>query len=74
MSKYWVWGLILGLVLLHQDVWFWADDRLVLGFLPVGLFYHICLSIGAVVCWLLAVKYAWPQDLVEQTVDESNVE
>ena len=45
MSKYWVWGLILGLVLLHQDVWFWTDDRLVFGFLPVGLFYHICLSI-----------------------------
>ena len=74
MSKYWVWGLILGLVLLHQDGWFWTDDRLVFGFLPVGLFYHICLSIGAVVCWFLAVKYAWPQDLVEQTVDESNVE
>ena len=74
MNKYWVWGLILGLALLHQDFWFWTDDTMVLGFLPMGLFYHVCLSIGAMVCWFLATRFAWPDELVEQAIDEANVD
>lgn len=70
MNKYWVWGLILGLALLHQDFWFWTNDNMIFGFLPMGLFYHICLSIGAMVCWFLATKFAWPGELVEQVVEE----
>ena len=34
------------LVVLHQDTWFWADDRRVMG-LPVGLLYHVGLCVLA---------------------------
>lgn len=55
-----VWMLIAGLILLHQDVWFWEDGRLVLGFLPVGLAWHVGLSLAAALVWWLATRYAWP--------------
>ena len=51
-----VWGLVLLLLVLHQDVWFWEDTTLVLGFLPVGLFFHACLSVAASVTWFLATQ------------------
>ena len=60
--KYAVWVLILLLVVLHQDIWNWTDGRLVLGFMPVGLAYHVGLSIAATVVWLLAVRFAWPEE------------
>lgn len=56
-----VWVLILVLVILHQDNWFWDSDRLVFGFIPIGLFYHACLSVAAGVTWFLAVKFCWPE-------------
>ncbi|MFQ5730822.1 MAG: DUF3311 domain-containing protein [Planctomycetaceae bacterium] len=55
-----VWILIAALIVLHQDVWFWEDDRLAFGFLPVGLAYHVGLSLACVVTWFLATRYAWP--------------
>jgi hypothetical protein len=55
-----VWGLILLLIVLHQDFWFWTDATIVFGFLPVGLAYHIGLSLAAAVVWWLATMYAWP--------------
>jgi hypothetical protein len=50
--------------LLHQDFWFWRDARpLVLGFLPVGLFYHAVYTIGcSLLLWLL-VRWSWPAHL-----------
>lgn len=57
-----VWILILALVLLHQDFWYWTDETLVFGFMPVGLAYHVGLSLAASFAWLLATKYAWPLD------------
>ena len=45
--KYVVWGLVGLLVVLHQDLWNWHDDTLVFGFLPMGLFYHACISVAA---------------------------
>jgi len=55
-------ALVVLLVILHQDNWFWDDGTLVLGFMPVGLFYHACISMAASATWLLAVNYCWPVD------------
>ena len=66
-----VWFLILLLVVLHQDIWNWADGRLVFGFLPVGLAYHVVLSLAAASVWLMAVQFAWPEDDDVEPKDES---
>jgi hypothetical protein len=64
-------SLLTALVLLfcaaHQDFWFWLTARpLVFGFLPIGLFYHACYSLGAAgLIWLL-VRFAWPSHLEEE--------
>jgi len=63
--KYLIWGLVLLLVVLHQDNWNWDNDTLVFGFMPLGLFYHACLSIAASVTWFLATKFIWPSELQE---------
>ena len=60
--KHIVWILLLLLIVLHQDFWFWTDDTLVAGFMPIGLAYHVGLSLAASVVWWLATKYAWPVD------------
>ena len=57
---YVVWALVILLLILHQDNWFWDNDTLVMGFIPIGLFYHACISIAASVTWFLATKFAWP--------------
>ncbi len=61
--RYVVWGLVALLLVLHQDVWYWDDKTLVFGFMPITLFYHACISIGAGVTWFLATKFAWPEVL-----------
>ena len=53
-------ALVLLLLILHQDNWFWTDDTKLLGFMPIGLFWHACISIGASLTWFLATKIAWP--------------
>jgi len=55
--------LVVLLLVLHQDNWFWLDGRLVFGFIPIGLFWHACISIGASLTWFLASKIAWPLDV-----------
>ncbi len=57
-----VWGLVLLLIVLHQDLWFWTDERLVFGFLPIGLAWHMGISLGASLTWLLATWFCWPAD------------
>jgi hypothetical protein len=49
---------------LHQDLWFWRSARpFVFGFLPIGLFYHLCYAVlAALLMWLL-VTCAWPGHL-----------
>lgn len=59
--------LVVVLLILHQDNWFWDSDTLVFGFIPIGLFYHACLSIAASVVWFLATRIAWPEELIEET-------
>jgi hypothetical protein len=60
--------LVLILLILHQDNWFWTDGTLVLGFLPIGLFWHACISLAAAGTWFLATKIAWP--LGDAAVDD----
>ena len=56
--------LILTLYLLHQDFWLWREARpLVLGFLPVGLFYHASYTLACVLLMAILVKWAWPGHL-----------
>lgn len=52
--------MVVALVVLHQDNWFWDDATLVFGFMPVGLLYHACLSLAAGATWYLATRYCWP--------------
>lgn len=55
-------GLVVALLILHQDNWFWTDDTLVFGFMPIGLFYHSIISIAASSVWFLSTRIAWPID------------
>ena len=62
---YVVWGLVVLLLILHQDNWNWENGTLVFGFIPMGLFYHAGISIAASVTWFLATIFAWPLDKAE---------
>jgi hypothetical protein len=53
-------GLVLLLLILHQDNWFWTDGTLVFGFMPIGLVWQAGISIAAATTWFLATKIAWP--------------
>ncbi|NQV28016.1 MAG: hypothetical protein HQ518_27005 [Rhodopirellula sp.] len=67
-----VWPLLALLVILHHDFWFWNDPTLVFGWFPIGLLYHVVLSIVAAGFWLLAVQYAWPAYLADEAARPSN--
>ena len=68
VMKFVVWSSVLLLIVLHLDLWFWEDITLIAGIIPIGLFYHACMSLGAGFVWYLATKFAWPFD----DADESN--
>lgn len=70
---YIVWALVLLLIILHQDNWLWNDGTLVFGFIPIGLFYHACISVAASATWFLATKIAWPQELAVEDRFENTV-
>jgi hypothetical protein len=56
--------LVIILYVLHQDVWFWRQARpLIFGFMPVGLFYHVCYTMAVSLSLWLLVRYAWPHHL-----------
>ena len=56
--------IVIIVYLLHQDVWFWSTPYpLVLGFMPIGLFYHVCYTLLASLLMFLLVKRAWPTHL-----------
>lgn len=65
--KYVIWLLVVVLIILHQDNWNWDDDTLVFGFMPITLLYHAGISVAAGVTWFLAVQFAWPSELDEET-------
>jgi hypothetical protein len=62
-----VWPLLTLLVILHHDFWFWNDPTLVAEWFPIGLLYHVGLSIVAAGFWLFAVKCAWPSGLADES-------
>ena len=65
--------LILAVYLLHQDFWNWNKiEPLVLGFLPIGLAYHVAYSLLAAGLMGLLVKIVWPKDLesIEAVTDD----
>jgi hypothetical protein len=52
------------LFILHQDLWLWSSATpLILGSLPIGLFYHVCFSIASSLLMWALVKWAWPAHL-----------
>ena len=53
-------ALFLILLVLHQDIWFWDNESMVLGFMPMGLFYHALYSVCCGLLGLIAIKLAWP--------------
>ena len=63
---------VVALYLLHQDFWFWRNsDPIILGFLPIGLFYHVCYTLAiAALMWLL-VRHAWPSELEGEVQEEA---
>jgi len=66
--------VVVALYILHQDFWFWRTAHpIILGFIPIGLFYHAAFSVAAsLVMWLL-VKFAWPSHL-ESEVEQHKPE
>ena len=65
-----VWLCFWLLVVLHHDFWLWQEEWLLLGFLPVGLAWHVGFSIASAALWLAAMRYAWPAEL-EQWASEN---
>jgi hypothetical protein len=59
----WIAAIILGI--LHQDFWLWDHKGLLLGFLPIGLGYHVLFSICVSLLWIAAVVWAWPTEVEE---------
>ena len=57
---YVVWGAVCLLIILHQDNWLWDNPKLVFGFMPITLLFHLGISIAATFTWFLATRYAWP--------------
>lgn len=65
--------LVITLIVLHQDNWLWENTTLVFGIVPIGLFFHICISIAASVTWFLATRIAWPAEIIEQAKASTTV-
>jgi hypothetical protein len=59
-NRKWIWLLVGILFVLHHDFWLWDNPSLLLGFLPVGLAYHLLFSIVASALWFAMVRYGWP--------------
>ena len=58
-----IWTLVIALIVVHQDNWLWENDKLVFGFMPIGLLSHAGISMGAAIVWLLAIRLVWPHEL-----------
>ena len=60
---------VLVLVLRH-DYWFWDTPYpLLFGFLPVGIWWQLVVSLLAAVLMWLMVRFAWPQDVEDEALD-----
>ncbi|HLU46869.1 MAG TPA: DUF3311 domain-containing protein [Planctomycetota bacterium] len=63
--------LVVLLIIAHQDFWWWDDRTIVLGFLPIGLAWHILISLATAAVGVLAVMCCWPKDLEENESDSA---
>ena len=66
------WTLLVALLaafVLHQDLWFWNDARIVLG-LPVGLLYHLLYCFGVSGLMFVLVRFYWPKEASSGGRDE----
>jgi hypothetical protein len=67
MKKLFLVTLVAVFYALHQDVWNWHAARpLVLGTMPIGLFYHACYSVASSLLFVVLVKLAWPRHLEDE--------
>ena len=57
------------LYLLHNDLWFWHDARLLWG-VPVGLAYHFAYCLAAALLMALVVRHAWPGDSPQEARED----
>tara|TARA_Y100001934_G_scaffold229022_1_gene275789 strand:- start:554 stop:826 length:273 start_codon:yes stop_codon:yes gene_type:complete len=64
-------GLFILLFIAHQDFWLWADDTLVMGFMPIGLAYHALFSVICSCLWALACFRTWPEELERWANEEA---
>ena len=67
-TRWILYASIVVLYVLHNDIWFWYDPRVVLG-LPIGLTYHVGYNIAATVLMFLLVRFAWPSHLEVEVGD-----
>ena len=66
-----LWILVAILIVAHQDFWNWNDSTLVFGFIPIGLAYHMVISMAAGIVWFLMCNLAWPKHLDEIESEET---
>ncbi len=64
-----IWILVAALIVAHHDFWNWESDQILFGFMPIGLVYHVGISIAAALVWAFACVFAWPQG-VDQFDDQ----
>lgn len=63
--------LVLVVVLLHQDTWFWNSKAAVFGFLPIGLAYHAAFTLLCSLTMWTLILYVWPEDLERDAEEET---
>jgi hypothetical protein len=61
-----LWLAVAGLLILHHDFWLWDNDYLVAGVLPIGLAYHVGLSLVITLTWAVLTLKCWPADLTQE--------
>ena len=66
-----VYGLLVLLYVLHTDVWYWTDPRIVAS-LPIGVTYHVVWTLLVSAVFWLAVRHAWPSELERNVEGRAN--
>ena len=61
---------VIGLITMRHDFWWWDEPGpLLLGFIPVGLWWQGLVSICASLTMWLLVTLAWPAHLEEEAIE-----
>ena len=52
------------LAIIHQDFWNWHRvEPLLFGFIPIGLAWHVMISVLAAILAAVMVRTCWPPDV-----------